>query len=208
MPKRKKQNPKEPKKAMTAYMIFSQEKRADIKKEHPEVTFGETGKLLGESWKKLSEEDRQKYKLQAAKDKVRYQKEMADYKQEHPNSSEDEKPKKKRKKVKKDPNAPKKPCSAFFHFSKKMRATIKEQNPNASFGEIGKLIGAAWRELAADQKKTFEEAAEQDKHRYEKENAAYLAKKESESESSSESESDSDEGSDSSSSSSSESDAK
>ena len=76
------------------------------------------------------------------------------YKEEHPESSdEEERPAKKRKK--KDPNAPKKPCSAFFHFSKKMRPRIKEENPDASFGQLGKIIGEQWSKLGADERKVL-----------------------------------------------------
>src|SRR5690242_13873327 len=81
---------------------------------------------------------------------------MATYKAEHPESSDDEDDKKKKpakKKRKKDPNAPKKASSAYFHFSKKMRQKIKEDNPTATFGEIGKLLGAAWKALPAEEKK-------------------------------------------------------
>ncbi len=89
----------------------------------------------------------------AAKDKIRFQKDMASYKDEHPDSSdEEEKPARKRRR-KKDPNAPKKPCSAFFHFSKEMRPKIKQKNPEATFGQLGKLIGEEWAKLNPDQKK-------------------------------------------------------
>jgi hypothetical protein len=38
-------------------------------------------------------------------------------------------------KAKKDPNAPKRPLSAYMFFSQDQRATVKEENPEASFGE-------------------------------------------------------------------------
>ena len=49
------------------------------------------------------------------------------------------KPKKKRKtkkKKKKDPNAPKRPMSSFFLYSNANRARVKEENPDAKFGDI------------------------------------------------------------------------
>lgn len=46
------------------------------------------------------------------------------------------KKRKKKKKKKKDPNAPKGALSAFMYFSKAKRPEIKEDNPEASFGEI------------------------------------------------------------------------
>ena len=80
---------------------------------------------------------------------------MADYKAEHPESSSDDEKEKKppKKKRKKDPNAPKKPSSAYFHFSKKMRSKIKEENPTATFGELGKLLGEAWKQVSDEDKK-------------------------------------------------------
>ena len=44
-------------------------------------------------------------------------------------------------KVKKDPNAPKKPSSSYVFFNKEARTKIREENPDASFGEVGKLCG-------------------------------------------------------------------
>lgn len=95
----------------------------------------------------------QKYNELAAKDKIRYQKELATYKEEHPESSDEEEQTRKKKKKKKDPNAPKKPCSAFFHFSKKMRPVIKQENPDATFGQLGKIIGEQWAKLGPEERK-------------------------------------------------------
>jgi len=207
MPRRKR-NEDQPKRAMTAYMLFCQEKRTEIKEKNPEVGFGQIGKLLGEAWKEVPTGEKAKYNEIAAKDKIRYQKDMAAYKAEHPESSSDEEEKKKpaKKKRKKDPNAPKKHASAYFHFSKKTRPKIKEDNPTASFGEIGKLLGAAWKALPAEDKKPYEASAAEDKARYEKENKAYQSKKKAEASSSDSSSSEEDSDGSSSSSSDSESD--
>jgi hypothetical protein len=58
MPRRKRKDPNAPKRAMTAYMLFSQEKRTQIKTDHPTVGFGQVGKLLGEAWAALPEGDK------------------------------------------------------------------------------------------------------------------------------------------------------
>lgn len=47
-----------------------------------------------------------------------------------------QKPKRKRKKKKKDPNRPKRNMSAFFLYSNANRARVKEENPEAKFGDI------------------------------------------------------------------------
>ncbi|GAA5960914.1 hypothetical protein JCM3765_007535 [Sporobolomyces pararoseus] len=76
-------------------------------------------------------------------------------------------------KAKKDPNAPKRPLSAYMHFSQAKRAEVKEENPDVTFGEIGKLLGAKWKEADAEERAPFEEKAKEDKARYEKEKAEY-----------------------------------
>ncbi|HBS53639.1 MAG TPA: hypothetical protein DD806_06540 [Flavobacterium sp.] len=82
-------------------------------------------------------------------------------------------PKGKGKKEKKDPLAPKKGMSSYMFFFKENREKIKSQNPDAEFGEIGKLIGAAWKSLDEDQKAVYEEMSQQDKKRYKNDMAEY-----------------------------------
>ncbi|KAK2460367.1 hypothetical protein APHAL10511_007532 [Amanita phalloides] len=77
------------------------------------------------------------------------------------------------RKGKKDPKAPKRPLSAYMFFSQDWRERIKAENPDAGFGEVGKLLGAKWKELDDEEKKPYVERATQDKTRAEKEKAAY-----------------------------------
>ncbi|KAI9353554.1 high mobility group box domain-containing protein [Obelidium mucronatum] len=76
-------------------------------------------------------------------------------------------------KAKKDPNAPKKALSAYFHFAADNRARIKEENPSATFGEIGKILGAEWKEADEATKQKYTAQQEKDKARYVKELEAY-----------------------------------
>ncbi|KAJ3325331.1 Non-histone chromosomal protein 6 [Boothiomyces sp. JEL0866] len=78
---KKDKDPNAPKKGLSAFMIYSQENRARIKEENPNATFGEMGKLIGNAWKELSDEDKAEYLDKAAKDKERYESEMAEYKE-------------------------------------------------------------------------------------------------------------------------------
>jgi hypothetical protein len=54
---------------------------------------------------------------------------------------------------------PKGAKSAFMYFSTAKRSEIKEANPDASFGDLGKLVGAAWKELNDSEKVKWEEMA-------------------------------------------------
>jgi len=83
----------------------------------------------------------------------------------------------KKKKQKKDPNEPKRSLSAFMLFSKAYRAQVKTENPEATFGELGKLIGQRWKDAKAEEKKKFQAQAEKDKAKYLKDKASYENKK-------------------------------
>mmetsp|Transcript_23978 Transcript_23978/g.52365 ORF Transcript_23978/g.52365 Transcript_23978/m.52365 type:complete len:88 (-) Transcript_23978:325-588(-) len=79
-------------------------------------------------------------------------------------------------KKKKDPNAPKRPLAAYMFFCKEMRESVKEENPEVTFGEIGKILGKKWADAEADEKKRFTELADKDKVRYDKEKKEYDAR--------------------------------
>lgn len=81
----------------------------------------------------------------------------------------------KSKKAKKDPNAPKKCLSGFMHFSNDHRTKVKEANPEASFGEVGRLVGEAWKGLNEKAKAVYTKRAETDKDRYTKELETYTS---------------------------------
>jgi hypothetical protein len=66
----------------------------------------------------------------------------------------------------KDSNAPKKAMSAYLFFSVEKRVAIKAQTPEATFGELGRLVGAAWRALAAVERAPYEAKAKVDAARY------------------------------------------
>lgn len=57
-----------------------------------------------------------------------------------------------KKKKKKDPNEPQKPVSAYALFFRDTQAAIKGQNPNASFGEVSKIVASMWDVLDTDSK--------------------------------------------------------
>ena len=59
----------------------------------------------------------------------------------------------KKKPAKKDSKGPKRPLSAYMFFSQDWRERVKAENPDASLGEIGKLLGARWKELDDEEKK-------------------------------------------------------
>ena len=71
-------------------MFFSNANRDDIKKDHPNADFGETGKLLGKAWRKATKSEKKKYEALAEKDKKRYLKEKEKYDKEKESEKESE----------------------------------------------------------------------------------------------------------------------
>ena len=75
----------------------------------------------------------------------------------------------------KDANCPKRPLSNYMHYAASVRAEIKAANPNATVGDIGKIMGQKWKDLTDEAKKPFTDLATAAKAKYEKLKAAYDA---------------------------------
>ncbi|XP_035176776.1 TOX high mobility group box family member 3-like [Oxyura jamaicensis] len=82
------------------------------------------------------------------------------------------KPKTPKKKKKKDPNEPQKPVSAYALFFRDTQAAIKGQNPNATFGEVSKIVASMW-DSSGEQKQIYKRKTEAAKKEYRKALAAY-----------------------------------
>ncbi|XP_037391030.1 TOX high mobility group box family member 2 isoform X7 [Pygocentrus nattereri] len=85
------------------------------------------------------------------------------------------KPKPQKKKKKKDPNEPQKPVSAYALFFRDTQAAIKGQNPNATFGDVSKIVASMWDSLGEEQKQGYKRKTEAAKKEYLKALAAYRA---------------------------------
>ena len=74
-------------------------------------------------------------------------------------------------KAAKDPNAPKRPLTAYFMWLKENREKIKQANPGMTVIEISKAAGVQWNALK--DKTRWEKMAADDKVRYERDMAKY-----------------------------------
>uniref|UniRef100_A0A287BEI7 High mobility group box 1 n=1 Tax=Sus scrofa TaxID=9823 RepID=A0A287BEI7_PIG len=142
-------DPKKPRGKMSSYAFFVQTCREEHKKKHPDasVNFSEFSKKCSERWKTMSAKEKGKFEDMAKADKARYEREMKTYIP----------PKGETKKKFKDPNAPKRPPSAFFLFCSEYRPKIKGEHPGLSIGDVAKKAAKL-------------------KEKYEKDIAAYRAK--------------------------------
>merc|ERR1711879_637108 len=146
-----------PKKPMSAYMLFSKDIRAKLKSENPKLKT--VAKLTAEAWKEADVATKKKYAR-------KHKKAMEIYESEF--SVED---RKKSKKIR-DPNAPKRPMSAFFLWFKDNRPRLVKENANSSgktrLADIGKIAGATWKEMSDHAKKPWIAKAATAKKAYEK----------------------------------------
>merc|ERR1711935_596532 len=77
--KKPKKDPNKPKRNLSAFFMFSNAVREDVRKTNPEAKFGDIARLISTQFKALDSDDRAIYDKQAADDKVRYQKQMEKY---------------------------------------------------------------------------------------------------------------------------------
>jgi hypothetical protein len=87
--------------------------------------------------------------------------------------------KKKQRRKKKDPNAPRRPKSAYMFFMMENRADIIARNnlDKKKITEVGKAVGAAWRQMSDKDKKSYQSKSNTDKARYKKDLVKWEASK-------------------------------
>lgn len=161
-------DPKKPRGKMSSYAFFVQTCREEHKKKHPEasVNFSEFSKKCSERWRTMSQKEKGKFEDLAKQDKVRFERDMKDY---IPPQGQ------KRKRIK-DPNAPKRPPSAFFLFCADLRPKIKVENPGLSIGNTAKKLGEMWNSLTAEEKQPYERNGAKLKEKYDRDVVAYRNK--------------------------------
>uniref|UniRef100_A0A2K5HJF1 High mobility group protein B2 n=1 Tax=Colobus angolensis palliatus TaxID=336983 RepID=A0A2K5HJF1_COLAP len=156
-------DPKKSRGKMSAYAFFVQTCWKEHKQQHPaaSVNFSEFSQKCPERWKTMTAKEKGKSEYMPKADKAHYEREMKTYIP----------PKRETKKFRpgfKDPNAPKRPPSAFFLFCSEYRPKIKGEHPGLSIGDVGKKPGEMWNDTAADDKHPYEKNAVKLKEKYEK----------------------------------------
>ena len=69
-------------------------------------------------------------------------------------------------KPQKDPDAPKKPQTAYFIFLNKKRQIASAEDKKLTFGELTKKLTEMWKALVEDERRVYEDMAVADKERY------------------------------------------
>jgi len=168
-------DPNAPKKALTSYMFFCKEKRAEIKMSNPGLKLPQVSKLLGAAWKALSEDEKKVYVDTAIADKLRYSNQMNDY---NPPSDTEllEEKKSGRKRTVSVLSGVKRPVSSYMFFSKDKIREIKDSNPDFTFKQINSELGRMWREVfnTEESREKWVKLAQADRIRYYKDKDEFL----------------------------------
>jgi hypothetical protein len=131
-------------------------------------------------YKNLTEQEKATWESRAAQDKARYDAEIASYVPPPGHDArgvliEEHRPRKRTKRGPKDPAAPKRASGAYVFFTNDMRPKILSEYPGIKFVELGKVLGERWRALTPEEKKRFEDQAQEDKVRFQMEMQQYQA---------------------------------
>eukprot|EP00521_Asterionellopsis_glacialis_P010083 CAMPEP_0195291192 /NCGR_PEP_ID=MMETSP0707-20130614/7331_1 /TAXON_ID=33640 /ORGANISM="Asterionellopsis glacialis, Strain CCMP134" /LENGTH=394 /DNA_ID=CAMNT_0040351459 /DNA_START=180 /DNA_END=1364 /DNA_ORIENTATION=+ len=150
-PNKYKKAPQAPKRFKSAFIFFSSAKHPEIRKQLGEKGGTEkttnVAKLVSEAWKGLSAEDREEWEEKARQDKARYEVEKTMY------AGPWKVPATKR--TPKDPDAPKRPMSAFLAYSNSKRAGLKRKDPSLSNADVSRILSKAWRAAPEEERKRY-----------------------------------------------------
>ena len=75
--KRTPKDPSAPKRPMSAFLAYSNKRRAALKRQHPDATNADLSKMLSKTWKELSMDLKSKYMEEEAELRAKYKVEMA-----------------------------------------------------------------------------------------------------------------------------------
>lgn len=152
---------KKPKRARTAYMLFCQAVRSDVKEENPDSDSKEITKILSQMWKELKENDQEKlaeYEQLAAEEKERQGEVQPKKKKESKKSTQPKKKKEQEEEKEVEKQTVKKSVTnitAYSNFKKQKTEEIKKKNPTLPTIQLAKMISEMWKNLSEEEQEEY-----------------------------------------------------
>mmetsp|Transcript_26332 Transcript_26332/g.82562 ORF Transcript_26332/g.82562 Transcript_26332/m.82562 type:complete len:329 (+) Transcript_26332:2-988(+) len=170
--------PQKPKKALSAYWIFTNRMREEVTREVKaknggKSSIGDVAKAMTARWSALSEEARREFEERAAEDKLRYAAELKAYQEACDPAG--------MLRSKYAHLIPKKPMTPYFAFSQepakreKAAAALKEAGSEAGLKQITAKLAEAWKAMSAEEKAPYEEKHKQDQAEFLKRQSEWQA---------------------------------
>lgn len=151
--KKNKRQPGKPKRSTSAYLYFLSHLRDQLKSQGKSMKIGDLAKEAAGKWNVMDPKTRKPFDEQAGEDKKRYDREMAIFKPAR------------------DPNKPKRPSTAYFHFLADFR--IKMKGTDIGHKDVIRQAGQAWQRLSDSQKDPYQKKQRAEQVEYEKKMTVY-----------------------------------
>ena len=147
---------KKPKRNRSAFILFSIDKRSQIKdKDLESLNPNDKFVRIAELWKGLSKEEKKVYEDKAKQEKNRYANELNDFCKIFPSEP-----------IQRPRNHIKKPCNAYGYYLKEIKEEIRQEFPNLRMCEVLRIVGDRWKNLDSQRKSYFEKKAEADRQNF------------------------------------------
>ncbi|KAK9745833.1 BAH domain [Popillia japonica] len=134
-------------KVVTGYILYSREVRKSVVQNNPDSNFGEISKIVGNEWRTLSTGEKQAWEEKASKLNEEAKALLLEEQCSSPANIQDQKSNKN------------KVVTGYILYSREVRKSVVQNNPDSNFGEISKIVGNEWRSLSAGEKQAWEEKA-------------------------------------------------
>ncbi|KAJ1968480.1 hypothetical protein IWQ62_001221 [Dispira parvispora] len=169
-----------PKRPMNAFLIFANERRAQLKSIVPPISVAEQSKLLGDEWAKMSNEQQQLYYHRAKELKDKFIEENPDFVYtRRPNNTRQDRNHRHSldsSDAKGSTRGPrlKRPMNSYLIFNQDRRHRLLSEHPNMTVSEISRAIGNQWRSMSDEEKLPYVERAQQLKEAFRKNNPGHV----------------------------------
>jgi hypothetical protein len=160
---------------MTAFFRFSNSIRKEVEAETG-LSGVKTAPIIGQRWQAVDQETKDELSQEYQEEMVVWKKEFAAYKEtdDYKNFQEKKNAKQAKKARKmKDPNAPKRPLTAYFLYVAEVRPDVVEEIGKSDIAAVGKKCGEMWRNLSEEEKSKYIETANELKAEYQEEMNEY-----------------------------------
>jgi len=154
----------------SSYLLFSLRTQAEISRElGPSASVNDVAKKIYSSWKKLSDEERHTWEKRV--ERAKHQRILTKKRKNMEKKCDKKTLQSEEKVIKVFYDRPKRPMSAYIHFSKIKRPYVKAHNLNMNGLDITKLIGEMWNQTTTREKSPFLKLEEMSRNQYKRDMA-------------------------------------
>ena len=150
--------PKDPKKPMSPFFLFSRDERPKVKAEFLGISIAERSKEIGRRWKDLDPGLKSEYEKRCKELRQEYDETMAEKGPNHPLA------------------LPKEPPTGYMIYQREERLKVRAENPGYAVWEESRELGRRWKDMAPEVKERYTKMADEARKKYDEEMHAYHGK--------------------------------